>query len=88
MAISSTRPQALPPLRRVLIVGGGGREQALAWALSRNGTITTVWVAPGNGGPEGQAVDIAETDSDALVTFCRQENVHPSSVLLCMTLSL
>jgi hypothetical protein len=37
MAISLTRPQALPPLRRVLIVGGGGREQALAWALSSNG---------------------------------------------------
>ena len=75
MAISSTRPQALPPLRRVLIVGGGGREQALAWALSRNGTITTVWIAPGNGGPEGQAIEIAEMDSDALVAFCRQENV-------------
>ena len=75
MAISSTRPQALPPLRRVLIVGGGGREQALAWALSRNGEITTVWIAPGNGGPEGQAIEIAEMDSDALVAFCRQDNV-------------
>ena len=75
MAISSTRPQALPPLRRVLIVGGGGREQALAWALSRNEEITTVWIAPGNGGPEGHAVDIAETDSEALVAFCRQEDV-------------
>ncbi|HCX53420.1 MAG TPA: phosphoribosylamine--glycine ligase [Synechococcus sp. UBA9887] len=75
MAISSTRPQALPPLRRVLIVGGGCREQALAWALSRNGTITTVWIAPGNGGPEGQAIEIAEMDSDALVAFCRQDNV-------------
>ena len=75
MAISSTRPQALPPLRRVLIVGGGGREQALAWALSRNEEITTVWIAPGNGGPEGHAVDLAETDSEALVAFCRQKDV-------------
>jgi phosphoribosylamine--glycine ligase len=38
-------------------------------------TITTVWIAPGNGGPEGQAIEIAENDSDALVAFCRQENV-------------
>ena len=47
MAISSTRPHALPDLRRVLVVGGGGREHALSWALQRHDAIETVWITPG-----------------------------------------
>ena len=48
--MSTARPSALPELQRLLVVGGGGREHALAWALGRCPDIETVWVSPGNGG--------------------------------------
>lgn len=75
MAISPSRPQTLPPLQRVLVVGSGGREQALCWALERCPEIETVWVSPGNGGPFGRKQAIAETDSSGLLTLCRDEAI-------------
>jgi len=35
---------------RILVVGGGGRENALGWALARCPGVEAVWIAPGNGG--------------------------------------
>ena len=35
---------------KVLVIGGGGREHALAWKLSQGDRVQTVYVAPGNGG--------------------------------------
>jgi phosphoribosylamine--glycine ligase len=35
---------------KVLVVGGGGREHALAWKLHQSASVTSVWVAPGNAG--------------------------------------
>mgnify|MGYP001158891113 FL=1 len=75
MAIASTRPYALPSLERALVIGGGGREQALAWALGRCPEIRNVWITPGNGGGEGTAVAIAETDSAALIAHCREQSI-------------
>ena len=37
---------------KVLIVGGGGREHALAWKATKSKLVTKVYVAPGNGGTE------------------------------------
>ena len=37
---------------KVLVVGGGGREHALAWKLSKSNLVSNVFVAPGNGGTE------------------------------------
>ena len=37
-------------LKKVLIVGSGGRENSIAWALSRNNSIRQIFVCPGNGG--------------------------------------
>ena len=75
MAISSTRPHALPDLQRVLVVGGGGREHALSWALQRHDAIERVWITPGNAGSDQQALDIAETDSAALIAHCQTQSV-------------
>ena len=52
---------------KVLVVGGGGREHALAWKLSKSNIVTEVFVAPGNGGTEIeeliQNIDIMTTSS-------------------------
>jgi phosphoribosylamine--glycine ligase len=62
---------------RVLVVGGGGREHALCWALSRSPLLTKLWCAPGNPGIAEVAacVPIAATEVSALVRFARQEGV-------------
>jgi len=53
----------------VLVVGGGGREHALAWSLQRHGH--RVWCAPGNGGTPGN-VPIAADDVPGLVRLARE----------------
>ena len=75
MAISSTRPSTLPALQRALVVGGGGREQALAWALDRCPGLDTVWITPGNGGTEGSPQAVAETDRSGLIALCQQNAI-------------
>jgi phosphoribosylamine--glycine ligase len=62
-----------------LVVGGGGRENALAWALNRSHGVQQVWVSPGNGGTqelEGcMQLSIAESDHDGLLAACREHGV-------------
>jgi len=57
--------------RRALVVGSGGREHALAWALRRSPSIDEVVVAPGNPGVEtvAERVDVAATDPRAVATL-------------------
>jgi len=61
----------------VLIVGGGGREHALAWKLAQSPRTERVFVAPGNAGTEQDAenVDIAENDFPGLIKFAKQNNI-------------
>ena len=63
----------------VLVVGGGGRENALAWALNRSHGVQQVWVSPGNGGTqelEGcRQLAIAESDHEGLLAACREHGV-------------
>ena len=67
---------ASPTPARILVVGGGGRENALAWALARSHGVEQVWVAPGNGGTlelEGcQQLAIAESNQAGLLAACRE----------------
>jgi len=64
---------------KVLIVGGGGREHALAWAAARSEDVEKVFVAPGNAGtatePGCENVAIAANDLDGLVEFARERGV-------------
>ena len=64
---------------KILVVGSGGREHAIAWQLARHGSDRQVFVAPGNGGTALEAgvtnVDIAATDIDALVRFAARERM-------------
>jgi phosphoribosylamine--glycine ligase len=62
----------------VLVVGSGGREHALCWALSASPLVDALFCAPGNGGIAAVAacVDIDPMDFDALIGFCRSEAIE------------
>ena len=72
-------PATLLSPERVLVVGGGGRENALAWALTRSQGVKNVWVAPGNGGTAElvgcQQLAIAESDAGSLLQACREQAI-------------
>ena len=63
----------------ILIVGGGGREHALAWKAAQSPLADTVFVAPGNGGtarePGVTNVPIAAEDPDGLLAFARDHQI-------------
>ena len=61
----------------VLLIGGGGREHALAWKLSQSPLLDTLYCAPGNAGiaavAECIALDVG--DHDAVARFCKEKSV-------------
>ncbi len=59
----------------ILIVGGGAREHALAWAVRRSPLCATLFVAPGNDATPGQRVDIAADDVAALTAFATERSI-------------
>lgn len=64
---------------KVLVVGGGGREHALAWKCAQSARVTEVLVAPGNAGtalePKLRNVAVGAEDVAALVALARREQV-------------
>ena len=87
------RPADLPVDLKVLVVGGGGREHALCFALKRSPSTSEVHCAPGNAGirQSGDAVchpELDVRDSEAVVSFCRQRGIDlvvvgPELPLVC-----
>ena len=63
--------------KKVLVVGGGGREHAIVDALSRSSRVSKIYCAPGNAGIARQAecVPIKDNDVEALVAFARKEGI-------------
>lgn len=63
----------------VLIIGGGGREHALAWQASKNRGVHKIFVAPGNAGTalekKTENVPLDVMDIDGLLTFAKNNNV-------------
>lgn len=62
---------------KVLILGAGGREHALAWKLSRSPRVTSIFCAPGNGGISDVAtcIPIKLTEIERLVQFAKDEGI-------------
>jgi phosphoribosylamine--glycine ligase len=62
---------------KVLVVGGGGREHALAWRLAESPRVQVVYVAPGNGGTarDRRLHNVPYKSNEALVEFARSEGV-------------
>ena len=63
---------------KILLLGAGGREHALAWKLTQSPKCSKLFIAPGNGGTSqcGQNVAINITDFDAIGRFCLKEQVE------------
>ncbi len=61
----------------VLVLGSGGREHALAWAIAKSPRLVSLFVAPGNGGTATIAknVPLDMNDADAVIGFARSENI-------------
>jgi len=61
----------------VLLLGSGGREHALAWALSASPLLTKLFCAPGNPGiaEVAQCIPIDPTDHNAVIQFCQDQNI-------------
>ena len=62
---------------KVLLVGSGGREHALAWKLAQSPRLNQLWIAPGNPGTAqlGANLSVAAEDGPALAAFARQQQV-------------
>ena len=60
--------------RRIMVVGGGGREHALAWSLGKSPRVQRVLVAPGNAGTVDR-LPLDVTDADAVVGLAQREHI-------------
>ena len=62
---------------KLLVIGNGGREHALAWKLAQSPKVETVFVAPGNAGTaiEPKLQNVALTAHQDLIEFCHKENI-------------
>ena len=63
---------------KLLVIGSGGREHALAWKLAQSPRVQKVFVAPGNGGTatEDGVQNVSLTGIEELVAFSRKEKIH------------
>ena len=63
---------------KILVIGSGGREHALAWKIKQNPKISRVYVAPGNGGTalDQDMVNVPITDIAELVEFAKNEEIY------------
>lgn len=66
-------------MNRVLVIGSGGREHALAWRMAQSSTVETTFVAPGNAGtalePAIENVVLDVDDFSALISFCQIQSI-------------
>lgn len=62
---------------KILIIGSGGREHAIAWKVAQNKTVETIYCAPGNGGTanEDKCINISITDKEELADFAEKKAI-------------
>jgi phosphoribosylamine--glycine ligase len=63
---------------KILVIGSGGREHAMAWKLAQSPKVQKVFVAPGNGGTatENGLENLPLTEFSQLIDFCRKEQIY------------
>lgn len=62
-------------MKKVLVVGSGGREHALAWRLRQSPQVGEVYCSPGNGGISEDVTCVALAGHDAIVDFCKDKQI-------------
>ncbi len=69
---------------RILVLGSGGREHAIVWALAQSPSVDDIWVAPGNGGTSlvelaaggcAQNIDLDPMDGEVVLAFAKDNEV-------------
>ncbi|HCA22207.1 MAG TPA: phosphoribosylamine--glycine ligase, partial [Lachnospiraceae bacterium] len=62
---------------KVLVVGGGGREHAITWAVAKSPKVDKIYAAPGNAGiaEYAECVDISVMDAEKLLAFAKEKEV-------------
>ena len=62
---------------KILLVGSGGREHAIAWKISQSPLLSELYIAPGNGGTAniGKNIPIEDNDIDGLVSFAKKQTI-------------
>ena len=62
---------------KILLLGGGGREHALAWKIAQSNKCSKLFIAPGNAGTAncGENIDIKADDFESLKKFCINNNI-------------
>jgi phosphoribosylamine--glycine ligase len=65
-------------MKKILLLGSGGRESAIAWKLTQSPLCSHLFIAPGNAGTlqYGTNVPISYNDFDAIKTFCIENKIH------------
>jgi len=73
-------PGELEELKRILIIGSGGRENSIAWALSKNKSIEQIYVCPGNGGTSNfekcSCLQTKDKDEKTIILDCQRLKIN------------
>ena len=65
-------------MKKLLLVGSGGREHAIAWKLAQSDKVEKIYVAPGNGGTaiENKCENVNITEISELVKFAKENDIY------------
>ena len=63
---------------KILLIGSGGREHALAWKMAQSTSMDQLYIAPGNAGTAslGLNIDLKVSDHDAVIRFCKEVGIN------------
>ena len=63
-------------MKKIMVVGGGGREHAITWKISQSNNIKDLWVAPGNAGSQqlAESINVNPNDIDGIVSAAKSRN--------------